>query len=66
MNDEVTVLPPFEKNTIISLSTVNCTENEIENLINVLNINNASGDDGISNRSLKESLNLSQNPFLFL
>ena len=36
-----------------SLSTVNCTENEIENLINVLNINKASGDDGISHRMLK-------------
>ena len=53
VNDENTVLPPFEKLTNNSLSTVNCTENEIENLINVLNINKASGDDGISHRMLK-------------
>ena len=39
--------------TINSLSTVNCTENEIENLLNVLNINKASGDNGISQRMLK-------------
>ena len=65
-NDENTVLPPFEKLTNNSLSTVNCTENEIEHLINVLNINKASGDDGISHRMLKEYLNLSQNPYLFL
>ena len=53
VNDENTVLPPFEKLTNNSLSTVNCTENEIEHLINVLNINKASGDDGISHRMLK-------------
>ena len=53
VNDENTVLPPFEKLTNNSLSTINCTENEIENLINVLNINKASGDDGISHRMLK-------------
>ena len=53
VNDENTVLPPFEKLTNNSLSTVNCTENEIENLINVLNINKTSGDDGISHRMLK-------------
>ena len=53
VNDENTVLPPFEKLTNNSLSTVNCTETEIENLINVLNINKASGDDGISHRMLK-------------
>ena len=53
VNDENTVLPPFEKLTNNSLSTVNCTENEIENLINVLNINKASGNDGISHRMLK-------------
>ena len=53
VNDENTVLPHFEKLTNNSLSTVNCTENEIENLINVLNINKASGDDGISHRMLK-------------
>ena len=53
VNDENTVLPPFEKLTNNSLSTVNCTENGIENLINVLNINKASGDDGISHRMLK-------------
>ena len=53
VNDENTVLLPFEKLTNNSLSTVNCTENEIENLINVLNINKASGVDGISHMMLK-------------
>ena len=55
-NDENTVLPLFEKkNTLTnsSLSTVNCTDNDIENLINVLNTDKASGNDGISHRILK-------------
>ena len=53
VNDEYTVLPPFEKLTNSFLSTVNCIDNEIELLINVLNTNKARGDDGISHRMLK-------------
>ena len=45
--------PLLKKNTNNSLSTVNCTDNESENLINVLNINKSSGDDRISHRMLK-------------
>ena len=56
VNDENTVLPPYEKLTNNSLSTMNCTETEIESLINVLNPNKASGDDGINHRMLKKSL----------
>ena len=53
VNDENTVLPPYEKLTNSYLSTVNCSDNEIELLINVLNTNKASVDDGISQRMLK-------------
>ena len=53
VNDGNTVLPPFEKLTNRSLPTVNCIDNEIELLINVLNTNKASGDDGLSHRMLK-------------
>ena len=41
------------KNYDNSLSTINCTETEIESLLNVLNPNKASGDDGISHKMLK-------------
>ena len=66
VNDENTVLPPFERLTNNSLSTVNCTKNEIENLINVLNINKASGDDGISHRMLKVVSKSISNPLSIL
>ena len=66
VNDENTLLPPFEKLKNNSLSTVNCTENEIENLINVLNINKASGDDGISHRMLKGVSKSISKPFSIL
>ena len=53
-NDEHTELPPFSKFTDNSLSQIHCTELEIENIIEVLNPNKASGDDGISHKMLKE------------
>ena len=37
----------------LSLSEINCTEYEIETIIEVLNPNKASGDDGISDKMLK-------------
>ena len=52
-NDAETQLPPFTKLTDNSLSQINCTELEIENIIEVLNPNKASGDDGISHKMLK-------------
>ena len=48
VNDAETQLPPFTKLTGNSLSQINCTELEIENIIEVLNPNKASVDDGIS------------------
>ena len=53
VNAEHTQLPPFAKLTDNSLSEINCTENEIETIIEVLNPNKASGDDGISHKMLK-------------
>ena len=47
--DAETQLPPSTKLTDNSLSQINCTELEIENIIEVL----ASGDDGISHKMLK-------------
>ena len=52
VNDENTVLPPYEKLTNNSLSTINCTETAINSLINVLNPNKASVDDGFSHKML--------------
>ena len=53
VNDSETQLPPFTKITDNILSQINCTELEIENTIEVLNSNKASGDDGISHKMLK-------------
>ena len=53
VNDEHTELPPFSKFTDNSLSQIHCTELEIENIIEVLNPNKASGDDGISHKMFK-------------
>ena len=53
VNDEHTQLPPFSKLTNNSLSEINCTEHEIQTIIEVLNPNKASGDDGISHKMLK-------------
>ena len=53
LNDEHTPLPPFSKLTDNSLSEINCTEYEIETIIEVLNPNKAIGNDGISHKMLK-------------
>ena len=53
LNDAETQLPPFTKLTDNSLFQINCTELEIEYIIEVLNPNKASGDDGISHTMLK-------------
>ena len=53
VNDSETQLPPFNKTTDNSLSQINCTELKIKNIIEVLNSNKASGDDGISHKMLK-------------
>ena len=53
VNDSETQLPPFTKFTVNSLSQINCTELEIENIIQVLNSNKASGDDGIIHKTFK-------------
>ena len=52
VNDVETQLPPFTKLTDNSLSQINCSELEIQNIIEVLNPNKASGDDGISHKML--------------
>ena len=61
-NDENTVVPLYEKLTNNSLSTINCTETEIESLINILNPNKAAVTMELVIKCLKESLNLFQNP----
>ena len=43
----------FSKLTNNPLSEINCTEHEIEIIIEILNPNKASGDDGISHKMLK-------------
>ena len=53
VNDAETQLPPFTKLTDNSLSQIICTELEIENIIEVLNPNKASGDDSTSHKMLK-------------
>ena len=53
VNDAETQLPPFTKLTDNSLSQINCTAIEIENIIEVLNPDKVSGDDGISHKMLK-------------
>ena len=53
VNDSETQLPPFTKTNDISLSQINYNELEIENIIEVLNSNKASGDDDISHKMLK-------------
>ena len=53
VNDEHNQLPPFSKLTDNSLSQIHCTEHEIENIIEELNPNKVSGDDGISHKMLK-------------
>ena len=53
VNDEHTQLPPFSKLIDNFLSEINCTEHEIESIIEVLNPNKASGDDGTSYKILK-------------
>ena len=45
--------PPLSKLTGNSLSQINCTEHEVKTIIELLNPNKASGDDGISNKMLK-------------
>ena len=50
VNDEHTQLPPFSKLIDNSLSEINCTEHEIETIIEALNPNKARGDDGISHK----------------
>ena len=50
VNDSETQLPPYTKITDNSLSQINCTELEIQNIIGVLKSNKASGDDGISHK----------------
>ena len=44
---------PFQKLTDNTLSQINCTEHEIKAIIELLNPNRASSDDGISHRMLK-------------
>ena len=53
VNDAHTELSPFSKFTDNSLSQIHCIEHEIENIIEVLNPNKASGDDRISHKMLK-------------
>ena len=60
-----TQLPPFTKLTDSSPSQINCTVLEIENIIEVLNPNKASGDDGISHKMLKSVSKTVSNPSAF-
>ena len=53
LNNKHAELPPFSKFTDNSLSQIHCTEHEIENIIEVLNPNKASGDGVISHKMLK-------------
>ena len=47
------VLPPFERKTPHSISTVNVTENKVRELIRKLNVNKSHGHDGLSARMIK-------------
>lgn len=53
VDDQHAQLPPFYAKTPNTMSNVNCTQEEIELLIETLNPNKANGLDGISNRMLK-------------
>ena len=53
VNDEDTQLPNFTKVTDNSLAQINCTELEIETIIEELNPYKASGDDDMSHKMLK-------------
>ena len=66
INDEHTELPPLSKFTDNSLPQIHCTEHEIENAIEVLNPNKASGDDGISHKILKGVSKSVSKPFCVL
>ena len=65
VNDSETQLLPFTKFTVNSLSQINCTELEIENIIKVLNSNKASGDDGISHKTFKGVSKIASTPSAF-
>ena len=63
VNDENNALHPLKKLTNTSLYQYTVEKNEIETLINALNINKASGDDGISHRMLNGVLIYLQTTF---
>ena len=66
VNDEHIQLPPFSKLTDNSLSEINCTEHEIQTIIEVINPNKASGDDGISHKMHKGVSKSVSNPLCIL
>ena len=66
VNVEHIQLPPFTKLTDNSLSQIHCTEHEIENIIEVLNSNKASGDDRISHKMLKGMSKSASKPLCIL
>ena len=53
VNDENINLPVFEYKCDNRLNNIECTSNEIQTLIELLNPNKATGPDGISNKMLK-------------
>ena len=53
ISDDNCRLPPFEFKCLNKLSRITCTVGEIKTLIDILNPNEASGPDGISNKMLK-------------
>ena len=64
VNDEHTQLSTFSKLPDNSLSEINCTEHKT--IIEVLNPNKASGDDGISHKMLKGVIQICfQTPMYF-
>ena len=53
INDDNCPLPTFELKCQNKLTSISCTPEEIQSLIEILNPNKASGPDGISNKMLK-------------
>ena len=66
VNDSDTQIPPFTKITDNSLSQINFTELEIENIVKVLNSNKESGNDGISHKMLTGVSNTVSKPICIL
>ena len=60
VDDSEAILPPFVEKTNQYLDNVIIMEPEVKDILDILNVNKASGPDMISNRMLKYTFNLSK------